>query len=493
MTTRRSRTSPTTSPCGTRPTAIPAGGGSIYIDDFSAGGTVVKSYHVLDDLFVDGTSVDISSGAGETGPVSGREILRNTFDLGGNGFNAISFNGSGGVAWFVNPVGGAVIKLNSFSDSTQYIRARGVYDNTQFDWKSYWNDNTYDKAAVDLSNEATFAVRPYAYDVFTNVRRIGGTIQGEIQDGAISHAQPGDTVLVKPGTYPEHVVVDRALTLKGANAGIAGNAARGAESVITGDSTGALQLTANNVTVNGFKIASPSNALGAGIHMSAATSGALITDNLVTGNQIGIYANSAGASTISFNLFDANNQPGSSGGSGIYSEYTNHLTVDHNEFRNHTTNNPIIFGATAAGVHHEPDGLEQLPPRQRQRDLRPRGQRRRVHRQRHQRVRRHGTQPRWRRERARPGHREHAARQRPWGPPPGLRVRPRERQRHPRQSQRDRRQHPVWRGQHERLHRDARRDLQLVRRGLGADESGQPGWHRRHRRRPRARRPSCPG
>ena len=329
-------------------TDIPNGGGSIYINDFSAGGTVVKSYHVLGNLFDDGTSVDISSGAGNTGPVSGREILNNTFDLMDNGFNGVSFNGTStpDIPWFANPVGGAIIKGNSFSNSTQYIRARGVYAESEFDWKSYWDDNTYDRAAVALVTESPFDVRSYAYSVFTNVRRIGGTIQGEVD-----HTVAGDTVLVKPGVYPEHVTLGQMLTLKGANAGTPGNGARGPESKITGDSSGAVQVTGNRVTVDGFKVQSALNNLGTGIHMSSGQTGALITNNLITGNQMGIYANSAGASTISYNLFDANNEAGAAGGSGIYSEFTDHMTIDHNEFKNHTTNNPIIFGATGANVH----------------------------------------------------------------------------------------------------------------------------------------------
>ena len=160
-----------------------------------------------------------------------------------------------------------------------------------------------------------------------------------------------DPIAVAPGVYPEHVTVNRSVVLNGANVGVAGNGARGAESIITGDSTGALQITADNVTVDGFQITSPSNALGAGIHMSSTNMGYLIQDNKITGNQIGIYANSNGASTIRNNLFDSNNQPGSSGGAGIYSEFTDHMTIDMNEFKGHIINNPIIFGATGPDVH----------------------------------------------------------------------------------------------------------------------------------------------
>ncbi len=178
-----------------------------------------------------------------------------------------------------------------------------------------------------------------------NVPADYSTIQGAVNDPGCS------TINVSPGTYAEYVTIARSLTLNGANAGVAGNAIRGAESVLVGTTTGALQLTGNNITVDGFKIMSASNALGAGIHMSATASGDMIKNNLITGNQIGIYANSNGTSTISSNLFDANNEPGASGGSAIYSEFSDHLIIDNNEFRNHTTNSPMIFGATGSGVH----------------------------------------------------------------------------------------------------------------------------------------------
>ncbi|MBI5946939.1 MAG: right-handed parallel beta-helix repeat-containing protein [Chloroflexi bacterium] len=209
-------------------TAIPGGGGSVYLNDWSLAGNVVMSYHILDNIFPDGTSIDIASGAGSSTPLgpTNREILGNSFNLVGGDWNAISFNGSGtGVPWFVNTVGGAVITGNSFAGgSLQYIRARGTYDNSQFDWQSFWDDNSFDKATVALITEIPFDVRTYSYPnfygTFNNVRRIGATIQGEIQDGAITHAQAGDTVLVKAGTYPEQVVIDRSLKVLGAGAGL---------------------------------------------------------------------------------------------------------------------------------------------------------------------------------------------------------------------------------------------------------------------------------
>ncbi|MBI5089118.1 MAG: hypothetical protein HZB15_09755, partial [Actinobacteria bacterium] len=154
-------------------------GGSVYINDFSTNGDVVQSYHILDNAFTDGTSIDIASGAGNTGPVSGREILRNEFDLGGNDWNEISFNGAGGVPWFVNPVGGAAIKSNSFSNGVQYIRARGDYHDAQFDWASFWNDNTYDKAAIALcSSKAKMALVFGPSALETGKKVVAGTAGG---------------------------------------------------------------------------------------------------------------------------------------------------------------------------------------------------------------------------------------------------------------------------------------------------------------------------
>lgn len=287
-------------------TSIPGGGGSIYINDFSPAGTVVQSYHVLDNLFDDGTSVDISSGAGNTGPVSGREILDNTFDMVNNGFNAISFNGSGGVPWFVNPVGGAIITGNSFSNSTQYIRARGTYDNSQFDWESYWNDNTYDRGSVALVTEVPFDVRSYAYDVFTNVRRIGGTIQGEVD-----HALAGDTVLAKAGTYGENVTINSDITLKGAGQALTllSGTACGGNGISVGSS--ASGATIQDLGISGYN-------LGIGIP-TGPLSNVTVQDVTTSSNCLhGIWVQAFGITNFDFTRVTSNSNGIGFGGRGIW-------------------------------------------------------------------------------------------------------------------------------------------------------------------------------
>ncbi len=67
---------------------------------------------------------------------------------------------------------------------------------------------------------------------------------------------PGGIVSVADGTYVENPSIAKSLTLQGANAGTAGSATRGPESIIrtNGNQTAVVGVTAANVTINGFTI-----------------------------------------------------------------------------------------------------------------------------------------------------------------------------------------------------------------------------------------------
>lgn len=196
-------------------------GGSVYFNDwrFNTGtNTSHVQRYTVEENWLEKVSVDIASGAGYSGPVSGR-VIRNNLITDNGPWASISFNGSGtGVPWFVYSVGGAVIEGNQFLRGDQHIRARGDYDNSQFDWASYFNNNTFDRAVVVGPNPPG-DLRTYSYVssgyTMNNVRRIGALIQGEVD-----HAQAGDKVLVAAGTYVEQVIVNQSLTLQGAGASL---------------------------------------------------------------------------------------------------------------------------------------------------------------------------------------------------------------------------------------------------------------------------------
>jgi hypothetical protein len=182
--------------------------GSVYINDFrfdeNSNTSYVQSYTVDGNNFQDGVSLDLADGAGFSGQVNRRRVVRNHF-ANQNDWPSISFNGSGtGVPFFTHSVGGAVIKQNVFvntfsadphSKKQGHIRARGTYDNSEFDWASYWHTNTYNRAFV-VGPKPPRVLRAYTYSsdgfTFRHVRRIGAICQAEKDN-----ARPGDRVLSK--------------------------------------------------------------------------------------------------------------------------------------------------------------------------------------------------------------------------------------------------------------------------------------------------------
>jgi len=233
-------------------------GGSIYFDDwrFDTINNVshVQSYTIDHNLIDQSTSIDITSGTGFSGDFNTRSITNNEFEN-SEYWPSISFNGSGtGVPWFVQSVGGAVIENNSFTNTFNgtnptagHIRVRGFVDESQFDWNSYWVNNTFNKAVVIL-DAAPFSVREYNYTSGTysfDVRRIGVNIQGSI-DKAVA----GDTVLVRDGTYNESPHINKSLTLKSWN----GRDVTTIQLQTVPTYLGALTIDAADVTVYGFTI-----------------------------------------------------------------------------------------------------------------------------------------------------------------------------------------------------------------------------------------------
>ncbi len=71
---------------------------------------------------------------------------------------------------------------------------------------------------------------------------------------AVTAATAGNTIAVCAGTYTENVVVNKALTILGVNAGTPGCASRPTESTIAGGAGAAVTITADGVTLDGFEL-----------------------------------------------------------------------------------------------------------------------------------------------------------------------------------------------------------------------------------------------
>ncbi|MCW5864490.1 MAG: hypothetical protein KIT52_15455 [Anaerolineae bacterium] len=271
-------------------------GGSLYFGDWRYNDTTdvsyIQSYTVDNNIFADGSSVDIASGAGYTGPVAGRTITNNEFSfslamytaMGNVSWPNISFNGdTTTVPWYAYPVGGAVITGNAFTNNApdgRHIRTRGIANDAQFDWASYWNNNTFNKAVI-VGPNLFDDVRSYVYTsgsyTMNDVRQIGAVIQPEID-----HAVDGDTVLVNEGTYPESPTVNKSVTLRSED----GRNVTFIELQTGTNYTHSLLISGEEVTVQGFTIvgidaACPTTLAATNIYLNRLPDTVVIKDNRV--------------------------------------------------------------------------------------------------------------------------------------------------------------------------------------------------------------------
>ncbi len=175
-----------------------------------------------------------------------------------------------------------------------------------------------------------------------------------IQNG-VNNAAGGDTVQVAAGTYTETVVVNKSLTLLGAQSGVDArtrSAVLGTESLVNGPA-GGFNITSNDVVINGFQI---EGASASGVKVSGPVDGAQILNNIFRHNVLGLYFNEGGNfQTVRFNRFDSNNTAGMNSGIGIYSDAApnlntlNHVEIDNNEFTGQITAS-IFFNGFQLGI-----------------------------------------------------------------------------------------------------------------------------------------------
>lgn len=169
---------------------------------------------------------------------------------------------------------------------------------------------------------------------------------------AVDAATAADTIQVAAGTYTENVSIGKSLTLKGANAGVAGTSTRVAESIVDGHSvSSAFLIGASNVTIDGFTIKGGQHGEEAGVKMAPTDQHVTIENNIITDNEIGVYARCGGDCVVERNEFIANNLSGPAGGAGIYTDQSNGLMIESNDFTGQTINSVIIFDVGIAPAH----------------------------------------------------------------------------------------------------------------------------------------------
>jgi len=179
-----------------------------------------------------------------------------------------------------------------------------------------------------------------------------------IQD-AIDAAADGDTIVLADGTFTGNVLLNKDVTLEGANAGVAGDGSRGAESIIEG----VIQIMVDGASVDGVQVQDGAFVLGqnAGIYVQAdnvtiensvlnrsgtvdgdtfrgvitATGdgqGLTIDGNAFSGWATGVYLNPGSDAVVTNNLFDGNHVGLSNDGpdaANISGNSFNHSNVEH--------------------------------------------------------------------------------------------------------------------------------------------------------------------
>jgi parallel beta-helix repeat protein len=138
---------------------------------------------------------------------------------------------------------------------------------------------------------------------------------------AINNAGDGDTIFVSSGTYLEHLVLNKSLTLAGENKN---------NTIIDGGGIGDVVLvkTANNTAISDFTIRGSGCGCSAksGIHLQNSYNSS-VTDNIITHNGFGIQLNNSNSCTIRGNIVTNNEWPGLA----LYWSHGNTVTDNHIE------------------------------------------------------------------------------------------------------------------------------------------------------------------
>nr|QNO55083.1 hypothetical protein PBMGCBEP_00017 [Methanosarcinales archaeon ANME-1 ERB7] len=133
--------------------------------------------------------------------------------------------------------------------------------------------------------------------------------------GAVNNAAEGDTIIVRDGTYPESVKVNKRLTIRSENGP--------ANTIVVGKPNDhVLSVTADHVSIKGLTVknATGYNRVGMYVHANYCN----ITDNTALNNPYGFFLSESNKNTLINNIASDNL------GDGIYLNYSNSNTISNN-------------------------------------------------------------------------------------------------------------------------------------------------------------------
>lgn len=171
---------------------------------------------------------------------------------------------------------------------------------------------------------------------------------------AIEAAQPGDTVLIKAGTYRERVVLNKPLKLIGEDYPVVDGSGQGdVITVLAGYST----IQGLVITNGGYDLAKDES----GVKLKSDHN--LISGNKVLGNSWGIYLYAANDNVVSRNFIKGKEIEESKRGNGIHLWKSERNTIDNNELtanrdamyfsfaKHNTISNNVAYGQRY-GIHY---------------------------------------------------------------------------------------------------------------------------------------------
>jgi hypothetical protein len=188
--------------------------------------------------------------------------------------------------------------------------------------------------AIDAGPVNVYSALPIGAPTFVSSHN---AIQAAINDAA---TLSGYIVTVAAGTYPEHVIINKTLDIRGPNYGISGTGARGAEAMIVPEAnfmpadpnTEVVYINANGVSFDGFKVSGDNPAI---------TGYAYAGMDLEKGQ--GVYSEGNNV-TFSNNIVEKATTMGFFAGGGLPTPQYTDLTVSNNKFENIQDLNQLGYG-----------------------------------------------------------------------------------------------------------------------------------------------------